>query len=38
MRLISMLAGTWFRFWRAVRFWRFLHYTWRLSWAKAGRV
>ena len=44
MRLIVVLlavvtapARLWLRFWRAVRFWYFLHYSWHLAWVKAWR-
>lgn len=38
MRLIRTLARLWLRFWRAVRFWLYLHYSWRLAWIKAERT
>ena len=30
-------AGLWLRFWRAVRYWHFLRYSWHLAWHKAAR-
>ena len=38
MRLIRAMARLWLRFWRAVRFWHFLNYSWRLAWIKAERT
>lgn len=38
MRRLSLTpARLWLRFWRAVRFWRYLRYSWRLAWIRAER-
>lgn len=31
------LARLWLRFWRAVRFWYALDYSWHLAWVKSWR-
>ena len=41
MQLILILiiapARLWLHFWRAVRYWHCLHYSWHLAWHKAAR-
>ncbi len=36
--LLPLLVATrlWLRFWRAVRFWYALDYSWHLAWVKAS--
>ena len=36
-RLILGPIRLWLRFWRAVRYWLYLHYPWRMAWIKAER-
>jgi len=38
MWIVNMFGRLWLRFWRAVRLWHFLHYSWHLAWVKAGRT
>lgn len=37
LRILRSLAGLWLRFWRAVRYWCYLRYSWHLAWLKASR-
>lgn len=41
MRFLTTLlrapARLWLRFWRAVRYWHCLRYSWHLAWHKAAR-
>ena len=34
---LRAVANVWLRFWRAVRFWHYLNYSWHLAWVKAWR-
>ncbi len=35
---MRLIFTPWLRFWRAVRYWHFLNYSWHLAWHKAGRA
>lgn len=34
---LRFFARSWLHFWRAVRYWHFLNYSWHLAWHKARR-
>ncbi len=36
-QLTNNAARAWLHFWRAVRYWHFLNYSWHLAWHKARR-
>ena len=36
-RAILAPARLWLRFWRAVRYWLYLQYSWQIAWWKARR-